>query len=385
LVAVQGDRTQAALEGAGEFFERVLRDPEAASAAREHLAGRGVDEAALRAFGVGYAPGDQDGSLDDLSGAGFSDEELDAAGVAFRSPRGRLQPQFRSRVMFPIRDADGRLEGFAGMATNPGPSWPLWLTSPESDRYARSRSLFAIDAAREAIESSGRAVVYSDGVDVLLAHQRDHRAAVAVIRSPVTRDHLERLAGVLGVPIEELWVDRDHRTAEGASAVLVVRADARTEDEPETLTRADVERPKTNPAQRSSEGSIAPDAKPALTAGGHLALWVLRVTLGLAIPLGWMAVMQPSADDPASSPFVIGVGGVALTYAILTVVASLISARIRTRSRARRMRTPWERGATEWQPPAWTYHLFEEVLVGAALISVLACIVLFVTIGGFTN
>jgi hypothetical protein len=109
------------------------------------------------------------------------------------------------------------------------------------------------------------------------------------------------------------------------------------------------------------------------------------VAFGLGIPLGWMAIMQPSPDDPASSPFVIGVGGVALTYAVLTVVASLISGRIRDRSRARRMRTPWERGATEWQPPAWTYHLFEEVLVGAALISVFACLALFVTIGGFTN
>jgi DNA primase len=80
--------------------------------------------------------------------AGFSDEELDAAGVATRSSRGHLQPQFRSRVMFPIRDPDGRPVGFAGMATNPGPSWPLWLTSPERGRYSRSSALFGIDAAR---------------------------------------------------------------------------------------------------------------------------------------------------------------------------------------------------------------------------------------------
>src|SRR6185436_1120328 len=102
-------------------------------------------------------------------------------------------------------------------------------------------------------------------------------------------------------------------------------------------------------------------------------------------PAAWIAIMQPSPDDPASSPFVVAVGGVTVTYAVLTVLASLVSGRIRTRSRARRMRSPWERGATEWQPPAWTYHLFEEVLVGAALISVLVCVVLFVTIGGFTT
>jgi hypothetical protein len=45
------------------------------------------------------------------------------------------------------------------------------------------------------------------------------------------------------------------------------------------------------------------------------------------------------------------------------------------------MRTPWERGLTEWQPTAWTYHQFEEILIGAALISILVCVALFVTVG----
>ena len=387
MIAAQGNRTEQALESAAELFERVLLESETASAVREHLADLGLDEDALREFGVGYALGDLQGSLDELTGAGFTDEELDDAGIATRSRRGHLQPQFRSRVMFPMRDAGGRIEGFTGMATNPGPSWPLWLTSPERGRYSRSESLFAIDAAREAIESTGRVVVLTDCLDVLLAHQGAERATVAVIRSPVMRGHLEHLAAVLGVRLEEIWVDRGHETEDGANGTLVVRADARTDDEMKALTRADVEPPRTNPALRSSEASIAPDAKAELTAGGHLTLWAIRLALGLAIPLGWIAVMSPSSDDPdgGSTAFVIGVGGVALTYAILTVVGSVISARIRARSRARRMRTPWERGATEWQPPAWTYHLLEEVLIGAAVISVFVCLGLFVTIGGFTS
>lgn len=53
--------------------------------------------------------------------------------------------------------------------------------------------------------------------------------------------------------------------------------------------------------------------------------------------------------------------------------------------RGRRAPGPWERGLTEWQPPAWTYHRFEEVLIGAALVSVVVCMALFVTIGGFTG
>jgi hypothetical protein len=385
IAAVEADRTALALEAAAELYERILWESDGTRAVREHLAGDGLDESTLRAFGVGYVPGEWQGPIDELLRAGFSEAELHAAGIATRSKRGHLQAQFRSRVMFPIRDPDGGITGFAGMATNPGPSWPLWLTSPERSRYSRSSALFGIDAARDAIESSGRAVILSDCAEVLLAHQRGNRATAAAIRSPLARGHLERLADVLGVRLEELWVDRDHRTAGGQAGSLVVRGDARTAQEGETLSRADVEPEKTNPALRSSEAAIAPDVKQELTTGGHVVLWVLRAALGLGIPLGWMAVTSPSSDDPASSPFVIGVGGVALTYLVLTVVASVISGRIRARSRARRMRGPWQRGATEWEPPAWTYHLFEEVLVGAAMISVVVCLVLFVTIGGFTT
>src|SRR5687768_6300976 len=96
------ERLERVLDSAGDLYARVLWESETSNAVREHLADHGLDEATLRAFGVGYAPGDWQGSVDELVDARFSDEELDAAGVATRSPRGHLQPQFRSRVMFPI-------------------------------------------------------------------------------------------------------------------------------------------------------------------------------------------------------------------------------------------------------------------------------------------
>jgi hypothetical protein len=352
------------LEAAAESFQRVLWESDAASAARDHLARRGLTEETLRSFGVGYAPSDPRQAAGELEGAA----------------------EFRSRVIFPVRDAGGGLAGFAGMATNPGPSWPRWVTSPEDERYSRASGLFGIDRARDAIESSGRVFVVADCIDVMLAHQGGDQAVVAVTRSPVARGHLERLGALMGAGLEDLWVDHRHEQA-GVAGTLVVRTDARTAAEEASLTRADVEREKTNPALRTSADSITPDVKQELTARGHAGLWLTRAVLGVGVPLAWMAILRPSSGDPdgGQSTFVIGVGGVALTYAVLTVLASFVSARIRERSRARRMRTPWERGATEWQPPAWTYHLFEEVLVGAALISILVCIALFVTIGGFTN
>jgi hypothetical protein len=79
------------------------------------------------------------------------------------------------------------------------------------------------------------------------------------------------------------------------------------------------------------------------------------------------------------------VGAVAGTYVVLAGIAALVAGRAKRRSRDRRMRQPWERGLTEWQPTAWTYHRLEEVLIGAALVSLVVCMVLFVTVGGFSG
>ena len=89
--------------------------------------------------------------------------------------------------------------------------------------------------------------------------------------------------------------------------------------------------------------------------------------IGVGVPLGWVLIVHPSENDPGGSG------------------SGFVSARSRAGSSARRMRAPWEHGATEWQPQGWTYHRLEEVLIAAALVSVVICMVLFLTIGGFTG
>jgi len=75
--------------------------------------------------------------------------------------------------------------------------------------------------------------------------------------------------------------------------------------------------------------------------------------------------------------------GVAAFYLLFAFGVSRVSAGVRDRSRDRRMREPWARGSGEVQPVGWTYHRLEEILVGAALVSALICVVLLMTIGGF--
>jgi len=74
---------------------------------------------------------------------------------------------------------------------------------------------------------------------------------------------------------------------------------------------------------------------------------------------------------------------VASVYLLLAVIVSRVSGRVRTSTESRRMRLPWGRGSGEVQPAGWTYHRLEEIIVGAALVSAVICIVLLMTIGGF--
>ncbi|MGH2922558.1 MAG: hypothetical protein ACRDKH_00810 [Solirubrobacterales bacterium] len=196
---VETGRIGALLADAAEFFESYLWESDGAGAARDALAKQSLDEKTSRAFGLGYAPIGRDELIDHHSGLGYSSEELVGAGLATRSGRGGTHAHFRSRVMFPIRDRSGRVLGFAGLGTHLGPSWPLWVISPDAGLYRRSEAVFAIDRAARPIAESGTALVRTDCIGVLRAHQGGERNAIAVHTNALTRSQINALStGVRG-------------------------------------------------------------------------------------------------------------------------------------------------------------------------------------------
>ena len=188
-------RLEEALSDAAAFFEAYLWESENASAARETLAKRGLREPVIRAFGVGYAPVRPDLMTRHLEGLGYSPDELERAGLIRRSARGSVHAQFRSRIMFPVRDGRGQVVGFAGLATHLGPSWPMWVTSPETSLYRRLQAVFGIDLAESEIAATGTAIVRRDCIEVLLSHQEGAANAVTVHSSSVTQEQVFALAG----------------------------------------------------------------------------------------------------------------------------------------------------------------------------------------------
>ena len=195
------------LADAGEFFEEHLWEADTAGPGRDALAKRGLNGKTLRAFGVGYAPVGYGALIDHLLEWGYSQEELVAAGLARTSARGRIHEHFRSRVIFPIRDREGRVHGFSGFATHVGPSWPLWVTSPDTELYRRSQAVFGIDRAAREISASRTASVRLNCLEVLRAHQDGEPNAVCVHTGEVTRGQLQTMAGGIPGGLDALELD----------------------------------------------------------------------------------------------------------------------------------------------------------------------------------
>jgi hypothetical protein len=218
---------------------------------------------------------------------------------------------------------------------------------------------------------------------VLRLHQAGEENAVAVIQSPITAKHVERLAAELSLEPAELGLVRERGRGRRAPRVLVVGP--RRQLGPEAFT---LEEAREDASVEEGAGGVAETdlAEPGGARWGARLLEALAIILvGLGVPLGWLLAVSPSESDPGgvTSGFVSAVAGVAVSYVTIAIAVAFISARTRARSSERRMRAPWQHGAGEWQPRAWTYHRLEEVLIVAALISIVVSAVMFVTIGGF--
>ena len=195
-----------------DFYAAYLWESEEAKGAREYLLGRGLSEETLREFGVGFAPNRWDSVFLRGQQAGYSVEEIAAAGLAKRNQKGSYLDHFRARIMFPIRDARGRMQGFGGRATREQQR-AKYVNSPEGELYRKSRTLYGIERARSAIAKGKRAVVVEGYTDVIAAHQAGVGEAVAVMGTAVTPEQVKLLSAYAEEVVLALDADRAGREA----------------------------------------------------------------------------------------------------------------------------------------------------------------------------
>lgn len=132
-------------------------------------AGRGIEPEVARRFGLGYAPDGWDTLLTFMKSEKVAEETLVSAGLAVaRDNRAGVYDRFRSRLLFTIRDLQGRVVAFGGRAF--GDEQPKYLNSPETPLYTKGNLLYAVDVARESIRTRNRALIVEGYVDCLMAH-----------------------------------------------------------------------------------------------------------------------------------------------------------------------------------------------------------------------
>ena len=189
------ERLHAACAATAAHYHKVLvagADPGAARA-RDYLGGRGFGTEVAKRFEIGYAPGH--GSLTRaLREQGFTDDELVEANVALRpsGPPGQaLRDRFFDRVIFPIRDVQGRCVGFGGRVLGKGE--PKYLNTQETPIFHKSRNLYAIDRARNEIVREKAAIVVEGYTDVIALHEAGVRNVVATLGTALTREHMKLL------------------------------------------------------------------------------------------------------------------------------------------------------------------------------------------------
>ena len=200
------------LERTARYYAQYLWESSEAGKAREYLQSRGLGEEVLRAFGVGYAPSAWDRVLTKSQEAGYDLRELTAAGLIQKGQKGGVYDSFRARIMFPVRDPRGRIQGFGARALRPDTK-PKYKNSPEGELYRKSRTLYGIDQARGPVAKAGRVLVVEGYTDVLAAHQAGIAETVAVMGTAITPDQLQQLARYTEEVVLALDADRAGRAA----------------------------------------------------------------------------------------------------------------------------------------------------------------------------
>jgi DNA primase len=193
------DSLRALLEEAVVYYRNhLLNTPDVLNYLREK---RGLTDATIETFGLGYAPPGWDNALKHFTGRGYSEQDLADSGLLTvrevedetgeRDHR-RTYDRFRHRIMIPIRDERGRMAGFGARIVDPD-DIPKFLNSPETPIFSKGRLLYGLDRARKPIRAADQVVIVEGYLDVIAVHQAGYENVVSPMGTALTGEQLRLL------------------------------------------------------------------------------------------------------------------------------------------------------------------------------------------------
>ena len=207
-----------AMETAAAWYELQLKAPTGREAL-DYLKRRGLGDATIARFRLGYAPDGRTALRDALAKAGVSLELSIEAGLIGKSDDGTIFDRMRGRVIFPIADRRGRAIAFGGRVLGEGQ--PKYLNSPETPLFHKGRTLYGLGQALRPARDSGEAIVAEGYMDVIALAQAGFAQAVAPLGTALTEEQMGELWRL--VPEPTLCFDGD-AAGERAAARAAERA-----------------------------------------------------------------------------------------------------------------------------------------------------------------
>ena len=158
-------------EYAGKFFVDSLATPEGQTIGYQYFRSRGLDDATIRKYGLGWAPIMRTTFTEAARAAGYKEEYLLDTGLCKQYDDGRVVDTFHDRVMFPIHSVSGRVIAFGGRTLKSDKTIPKYVNSKETEIYVKSRSLYGIYFAKNEISRQDKCILVEGYLDVLSMHQ----------------------------------------------------------------------------------------------------------------------------------------------------------------------------------------------------------------------
>ena len=155
---------------------------------------RGLTDATIRKFGLGFCPAKGDRMSQDALAAGYKREFLVSTGLSLVSERdGALYDRFRDRVIFPVHNISGRIVAFGGRTLRTDKAVAKYQNSPESEIYSKKRELYGLYFAKKAIQQLNFAILVEGYLDVISMHQAGIENVVSSSGTSLTTEQIRLL------------------------------------------------------------------------------------------------------------------------------------------------------------------------------------------------
>ena len=176
-------------EFAGKFFQDSLRTEEG-RIGYAYFKSRGLEDATIEKFGLGWSLSSRTSLLDAARKAGYKEEFLIDTGLCYRRDDGKVTDRFYDRAMFPIHSPSGRILAFGGRTLRSDKTVAKYVNSPETEIYVKSRSLYGIWFARNEIVRQDKCILVEGYLDVISMYQLGIHNVVASSGTSLTVEQI---------------------------------------------------------------------------------------------------------------------------------------------------------------------------------------------------